>query len=416
MELSACSAEGLTQPKTMKLNGMIGDRGVLVLIDSGASHNFISRRLAEELKLSIEDTPPYQVSLGDGQRRETRGCCEKVEIILAEAAVEERLHLFELGGVDVILGVEWLAKLGEVMINWKEMTMGYNLEGKKVMIQGDPALPRQLVEPQALLKLTDAESWVMVWDRGQVEKEVDGEGPVDLTGEQKAEAVLQAHYRVFQEVQGLPPPRDTKHPYRIKFETWKLGLIERQKIMVRRDLETGGGRTKNNRTEENYTAHESSNLYEADTNWTSWLVPMFVVANIVVFLISMYINNCPKNNLGPQGGCMAKFLGRFSFELMQENPLLGPSYSTLTKMGALRWDNVENGHQGWRLVTCIWLHAGIIHLLANMLSLVFIAIRLEQQFGFVRIGVIYLVTIQDQYPEFNLVDKVVEGEKGNVRT
>lgn len=54
----------------------------------------------------------------------------------------------------------------------------------------------------------------------------------------------------------------------------------------------------------------------------------------------------------------------------------------LTKMGALRWDNVVNRHQGWRLVTCIWLHAGIIHLLANMLSLVFIGIRLEQQFGF----------------------------------
>lgn len=58
-------------------------------------------------------------------------------------------------------------------------------------------------------------------------------------------------------------------------------------------------------------------------------------------------------------------------------------------MGALRWDNVVNGHQGWRLVTCIWLHAGIIHLLANMLSLIFIGIRLEQQFGF---GMFFLQT------------------------
>lgn len=38
--------------------------------------------------------------------------------------------------------------------------------------------------------------------------------------------------------------------------------------------------------------------------------------------------------------------------------------------------------EGWRLLTCIWLHAGVIHLGANMLSLVFIGIRLEQQFGF----------------------------------
>lgn len=57
-------------------------------------------------------------------------------------------------------------------------------------------------------------------------------------------------------------------------------------------------------------------------------------------------------------------------------------FSRLTKMGALKWDAVVNQHQGWRLITCIWLHAGIIHLAANMLSLVFIGIRLEQQFGF----------------------------------
>lgn len=51
-------------------------------------------------------------------------------------------------------------------------------------------------------------------------------------------------------------------------------------------------------------------------------------------------------------------------------------------MGALDWDKVEHKHQGWRLFTCIWLHAGVIHLVANMLSLVFIGIRIEQQFGF----------------------------------
>ncbi|MBA0564148.1 hypothetical protein Golob_009105 [Gossypium lobatum] len=63
----------------------------------------------------------------------------------------------------------------------------------------------------------------------------------------------------------------------------------------------------------------------------------------------------------------------------------------MKKLGALEWTKVVINHQGWRLITCIWLHAGVIHLLANMLSLIFIGIRLEQQFGFVRIGILYLV-------------------------
>lgn len=54
----------------------------------------------------------------------------------------------------------------------------------------------------------------------------------------------------------------------------------------------------------------------------------------------------------------------------------------LQKLGALVWDKVVQEHQGWRLVTCIWLHAGVAHLLANMVSLVLIGLRLEQQFGY----------------------------------
>lgn len=97
--------------------------------------------------------------------------------------------------------------------------------------------------------------------------------------------------------------------------------------MAGRDLESGG--TKNGRAENsNYSAPASSFAYDPETHWTSWLVPMFVVANIAVFVVSMYINDCPKNNLGFQGDCVARFLGRFSFQPLRENPLLGPSSST----------------------------------------------------------------------------------------
>lgn len=54
----------------------------------------------------------------------------------------------------------------------------------------------------------------------------------------------------------------------------------------------------------------------------------------------------------------------------------------LRKMGALEVNKVVHGDQLWRLVTCNWLHAGVFHLLANMLSLLVIGIRLEQEFGF----------------------------------
>ncbi|XP_022631874.1 uncharacterized protein LOC111240668 [Vigna radiata var. radiata] len=385
MEMIAWSTEGMTPPKTMKLMGWIGGRSVVVLIDSGANHNFINRELVEELKLSVMEASPYQVSLGDGQKKMTRERCDHVLLSLGEVTMEEDFYLFDLEGVDIILGIAWLAKLGDMVINWRAMTMSYNLAGKMVKVGGDPVLSRKLMEPKALLKLAETEMRTLVWELSKVENEVDCAWHGVLTDAQEAElsAVLS---RVFREITRLPPLRDKEHHIPLKnginpinvLEIWKLGLVERKKRVARRDLESGGGRTKNNKAEENYTAHESSNLYEADSRWTSWLVPMFVVANIVVFVISMYINNCFENNPGSQGSCMAKFRGRFSFEPKQGNLLLGSSSSTLT---ALRCDNVVSGQQGWRLVICNGLHAGIIHFIVGMLSLLVMGIRLEQQVG-----------------------------------
>ncbi|GAB4860143.1 Retinoblastoma-like protein 1 [Ancistrocladus abbreviatus] len=122
--------------------------------------------------------------------------------------------------------------------------------------------------------------------------------------------------------------------------------------------------------------------------WYPWLVPSIVVANIVLFVITMYVNDCPKNSFSCFGGSF----GRFSFQPLKENPLLGPSSVTLAKMGALDVRKVVHDHQVWRLVTAIWLHAGVVHLLANMLSLLFIGIRHEKEFGFIRIGLLYIVS------------------------
>lgn len=64
--------------------------------------------------------------------------------------------------------------------------------------------------------------------------------------------------------------------------------------------------------------------YRPFKKWVPWLVPVFVVANSVMFTISMYVNDCPKNS----ASCVGRFLGRFSFQPLKENPLLGPSSST----------------------------------------------------------------------------------------
>ncbi|KAI3679880.1 hypothetical protein L2E82_50860 [Cichorium intybus] len=121
-------------------------------------------------------------------------------------------------------------------------------------------------------------------------------------------------------------------------------------------------------------------------DWDPWLVPTIVFINVALFLISMFVNNCPTHS----NKCIAPgYLKRFAFENMKINPLLGPSAATLLKMGALEFKKTVEEREEWRIVTCMWLHAGVLHVFANMMGLVFIGSRLEQEFGFLKIGVIY---------------------------
>ncbi|MBA0593412.1 hypothetical protein Gorai_010356 [Gossypium raimondii] len=115
---------------------------------------------------------------------------------------------------------------------------------------------------------------------------------------------------------------------------------------------------------------KTDSSYECEKPWIPWLLPTIVLANIIIFVLMMYTNNCPKNNKGSKGKCVAR----------------------MDKWGALQWSKVVHGKQGWRFITCLWLHGGLIHLFANVFSFVFIGIRHEQQFGYVRVGVIYLLS------------------------
>ncbi|WVZ14135.1 hypothetical protein V8G54_011701 [Vigna mungo] len=199
LELSPLSTGGMTQPRTMKLQGSLGDRVVLIMVDNGANHSFISKALVEELQLEVNKDQTHSVCLGDGQRKQTHGCCQGIMLQLGGVEIAEQYHVFELGGVDVILGVDWLAKLGEVVTNWSKLTMSFKQGGREVIIKGDPTLAREVIALATLFKIMEVESVAVMWGRRKGTG-VDGE----------------VARRVFLEPHGLPPERGMEHKIILK--------------------------------------------------------------------------------------------------------------------------------------------------------------------------------------------------------
>lgn len=81
---------------------------------------------------------------------------------------------------------------------------------------------------------------------------------------------------------------------------------------------------------------------------------------------------------------------QFCAAAFEENPLFGPDWKTLVRMGGLRGYWIIHNDEYWRLFTSIFLQGGAIHLGVNVLSMVSLAVELERYHGFLRIGSIFI--------------------------
>ncbi|KAK9037178.1 hypothetical protein V6N11_022099 [Hibiscus sabdariffa] len=123
LELSLQSIIGFTSKKSLKVWSTILGKKVIVLIDSGASTNFISRSVAEALKLKQTTTTPFVVEVGTGQRVKCMGSCKQVELWIDGLQIIQDYFLFNLGSADVVLGLEWLETLGDIQANFRTLKL-----------------------------------------------------------------------------------------------------------------------------------------------------------------------------------------------------------------------------------------------------------------------------------------------------
>ncbi|KAI0501179.1 hypothetical protein KFK09_016122 [Dendrobium nobile] len=140
IEVSLNSMEGLPFHPTMKMEGEIEGCKVRVLFDSGATHNSLAYRVAEQLSLEVIASKEVEVTICTGQKARIYGKCKGVTIILQGEVVTQDFLLIDLENADAILGMQWLQSLGDMEVNWEKLMVKYNSNGRRVALQGDPSL------------------------------------------------------------------------------------------------------------------------------------------------------------------------------------------------------------------------------------------------------------------------------------
>lgn len=105
VQLSRLSSHGFDRAQTLKLFSIVHGCQMLTMIDSGASHCFISDHLADSLQLPVDSSANIVVVLCDGMRIRTYGVCKVVPFIISYHTFYITCYVYPLRSVDVILGV-----------------------------------------------------------------------------------------------------------------------------------------------------------------------------------------------------------------------------------------------------------------------------------------------------------------------
>lgn len=209
-QISLNSVMGISNPKTIKMVGTVNGHEVVVMVDPGATHNFISLEAVKKLGVVMTASKSFGVSLGTGEAVRGEGECKGVRLVFPEVEIVEDFLPLTLGNSDIILGIQWLKKLGTMTTNWKTQTLVFQNHGETVTLRGDPSLGRSLISLKAMIRTLRKEGGGFLLEFNMLE-----EGSVQEDKEDSEPSFvwdsLAKYNQVFNMPHGLPPERGHEH-------------------------------------------------------------------------------------------------------------------------------------------------------------------------------------------------------------
>ncbi|KAL4284928.1 hypothetical protein GQ457_16G014540 [Hibiscus cannabinus] len=191
---------------TLRFTGTINGKSVQVLLDGGSTHCFIQTRVAQFLHLPIEDTPPFSVVVGSGDRLLCTGVVRQLPLVIQEHTLYTDFYVLPLQGWDLVLGVSWLATLGPVVTNYATSRFEFQSKGTNIVWQGNTVPVAHPVQFNSLRRLCHTHAIDECFHL-----ELMSPNATPLTVVPAMQQILDEFADVFAKPHGLPPSRSIDH-------------------------------------------------------------------------------------------------------------------------------------------------------------------------------------------------------------
>jgi hypothetical protein len=116
-KISLTTIIGIAQSQTLRLRGHVKKENVTILIDTWSTHNFIDVNVTKRLNLFIYPTTNRKVMVAKGKKIDSIVKCHQVKLQREDYNLESKFYTIPLGGIDIVLRIQWLQALGTYSAN-----------------------------------------------------------------------------------------------------------------------------------------------------------------------------------------------------------------------------------------------------------------------------------------------------------
>ncbi|XP_048527388.1 uncharacterized protein LOC125506673 [Triticum urartu] len=153
--LSTHAVAGTESPRTIRLRALVGNQVMLLLVDSGSTHSFISQAFAERVHAQSVSVPAVEVRVANGERMTCNSMVQGLNWWIQGHTFTTDMRQLELGAYDGVLGMDWLEQFSPMSCHWLDKTLTFEYHGGTITLQG--VRQKQLeqveeIEPEQLCK------------------------------------------------------------------------------------------------------------------------------------------------------------------------------------------------------------------------------------------------------------------------
>ncbi|XP_058784315.1 uncharacterized protein LOC131659094 [Vicia villosa] len=217
-QLSPQALTGQFSPQTLKFKGNIGGLSVMVLVDTGSTHNILQPRIAQHLNLTSTPITQFSVMVGNGSHLKCEGICNNVPITLQKELFHIPFYLLPIEGADVVLGMAWLRTLGPLQADFSIPSISFTHHENNITLKGDPTAHPSHTTFHQLKQLIHTNSvasyHLMIFQNHDTPNTFSQPDPMltpspNLNPE--IQSLLTKYQSIFQPHEGLPPTRPHDH-------------------------------------------------------------------------------------------------------------------------------------------------------------------------------------------------------------